>query len=170
MDAHAHFGLLARYGAWATRKLYQHVDALTDDEYRRDTGLFFKSVHGTLNHLLVAEHQLWYVRFAEGRSPSLKLNAEVETDRARLRERLLEASEAWGPLIAAWPAQRFEGRLDYVSTEGVQRSLPFAPTLAHVFNHGTHHRGQINAAITALAHECPELDLLFLIMAEARKA
>ena len=166
MDAHAHFGLLARYGAWATRKLYQHVDALTDDEYRRDAGLFFKSVHGTLNHLLVAEHQLWRVRFAEGSSPSLKLNAEVETDRTRLRERLFEASEAWVPLIAAWPAQRFEGRLDYVSTEGVQRSLPFAPTLAHVFNHGTHHRAPITAALTLLGQPCPVLDLVAMLIEE----
>jgi uncharacterized damage-inducible protein DinB len=61
-----YFATLARYNVWATRKLFEHVDALSDDEYRRDVGLFFKSVHGTLNHLLVGEHLLWYPRFAEG--------------------------------------------------------------------------------------------------------
>ena len=51
-----YFASLARYHAWATAKLYEHVDRLDDADYRKDAGLFFKSVHGTLNHLLVAEH------------------------------------------------------------------------------------------------------------------
>ena len=50
-----YFSSLARYHAWATRKLYEHVDRLNDADYRKDAGLFFKSVHGTCNHLLVAE-------------------------------------------------------------------------------------------------------------------
>ena len=48
------------------------------------------------------------------------------------------------------------------------QSLPFAITLAHVFNHGTHHRGQITAAVTAIGHEAPELDLVFMLQAESR--
>ena len=59
----------ARYNVWATRRLYEHVDALPEADYRRDVGLFFKSVHGTLNHLLVAEHGVWWPRFAQGLSP-----------------------------------------------------------------------------------------------------
>jgi len=50
-----YFATLARYNAWATRKLFEHIGALPEADYRRDAGLFFKSVHGTLNHLLVAE-------------------------------------------------------------------------------------------------------------------
>lgn len=45
-------------------------------------------------------------------------------------------------------------------------STPFAATLAHVFNHGTHHRGQITAAITALGCSCPELDLVWMLQEE----
>jgi uncharacterized damage-inducible protein DinB len=59
------------------------VRALPEDDYRRDVGLFFKSIHGTLNHLLVGEHHLWFVRFAEGISPKVALDAELEPDRAR---------------------------------------------------------------------------------------
>ena len=62
--------------------------ALPEDDYRRDVGLFFKSIHGTLNHLLVGEHLLWFRRFAEGVSPRLALDDEAETDRTRLAERL----------------------------------------------------------------------------------
>src|SRR5205814_8458185 len=128
------------------------VDALSDDEYRRDAGLFFKSVHGTLNHLLVAEHLLWFRRFAEGVSPKLALNDEVETDRVRLRERLIEGALRWQPFIESLDAGRWGGPIEYVNTKGVAQSRPFAVTLGHVFNHGTHHRGQITAATTAMGH------------------
>lgn len=162
--------MLARYSLWALAKLYAHVDFLAEADYRRDAGLFFHSVHGTLNHLLVAEHQVWFPRFAEGLSNRIALNAELETDRDRLRERLLAATARWAPLIESWDGARFDGRLDYTTTRGVAQSLPFALTLAHVFNHATHHRGQITAAITAMGHECPELDLVWMLQAEARDA
>jgi len=164
-----YFLTLARYGEWATRKLYAQVDALPEADYRRDAGLFFKSVHGTLNHLLVAERLIWFRRFAEGVSPQLALNAEVETDRTRLRERLFEAASAWAPLIDALPAERFAEPLHYTSTKGVAQSLPFDATLGHVFNHGTHHRGQITAALTAMGQACPELDLVWMLQEESRR-
>ena len=166
---HAHFDALARYHRWATVRLFEHVDRLSEDDYRRDVGLFFHSVHGTLNHLLVAEHALWFPRFADGISNRIALDAELETDRAALRERLLAGVSRWQPLIAGWSAARFDGRLDYTTTRGVDQSLPFALTLAHVFNHGTHHRGQITAAITAMGHACPELDLVWMLQAESRQ-
>ena len=163
---HGYFGTLARYHRWALEKLYQHVDRLPEHDYRRDAGLFFRSVHGTLNHLLVAEHEVWYPRFASGISNRVALDAELETDRAVLRRRLLEATARWQPLIASWDAARFDDRLDYTTTRGVAQSLPFALTLGHVFNHGTHHRAQITAAITALGRPCPELDLVWMLQAE----
>ncbi len=166
----AYFATLARYNVWATQRLYAHVDALSDDEYRRDAGLYFKSVHGTLNHLLVAEHEIWFERFASGVSPKRALNEELETDRARLRERLLAGAARWLALIDGIDAARWAGRLDYTTTRGVAQSLPFAETLGHVFNHATHHRGQVTAAITAMGRDCPELDLVWMLQAEAKEA
>ena len=166
MNPRTHFATLARYNAWATRRLLDGVAALGEDDYRRDVGLFFRSIHGTLNHLLVAEHGLWLRRFAEGVSPKLALDEEVEPDRQRLAARLLEGAARWQPLIESWPAERFGGTLDYATTKGVPLSLPFAATLAHVFNHGTHHRGQITAALTALGQPCPELDLVYMLQQE----
>jgi uncharacterized damage-inducible protein DinB len=164
-----HFLMLARYNLWATERLLErHVLPLTEAAYRRDCGLFFISVHGTLNHLLVAEHLLWYERFASGQSPTRALNEQVETDRRQLIARLLQGASNWAPLIESWPEERFGGKLDYTTTKGVAMSLPFAATLAHVFNHGTHHRGQISAAITSMGHACPELDMVGMLQLESR--
>jgi len=169
MDPKRHFLTLARYHLWATRRLLErHVAPLPDDEYRRDTGLFFRSIHGTLNHLLVAEQRLWLRRFAEGVSPVVRLDEEIEPDRARLQAALIEGATRWIGLVGSWDASRYDGRLDYTSTKGVAMSLPFAATLAHVFNHATHHRGQVTAAITALGHPCPELDLVWMLQEDDR--
>jgi uncharacterized damage-inducible protein DinB/GNAT superfamily N-acetyltransferase len=158
---------LARYNLWATQALMTHVDTLPEADYRRDVGLFFKSIHGTLNHLLVGEHLLWFRRFAEGVSPALALDTEAEPDRARLRQRLVDGALSWLPLLDVWPQDRLVGQLDYQRMNGQAVSLPFAPTLSHVFNHGTHHRGQVTAALTALGRPCPELDLVAMLQQEA---
>ena len=163
MNFTEHFAQLARYNVWATARLLDAVAALPDSDYRRDVGLFFHSIHGTLNHLLVGEHLLWFVRFADGRSPTVALNAEVESDRAQLDARLREGAARWAPLIASFKPDRWNGTLDYTTMRGTAASLPFAATLAHVFNHGTHHRGQITAALTALGQPGPELDLVYFL-------
>ena len=165
-----YFATLAHYNAWATARLMDAVAALPDEAYRRDVGLFFKSIHGTLNHLLVGEHLLWFRRFAEGVSPRVALDEEAEPDRARLAQRLLDGAARWQPLIESWPAERFDGQLSYTTMRGQPATLPFAATLAHVFNHGTHHRGQVTAALTRLSQPCPELDLVYMLQEESRQS
>ena len=160
---------MATYNVWATRRLYSHVDVLPEADYRRDAGLFFKSVHGTLNHLLVGEHLLWYERFAHGVSPKLALDAQVEADRVALRQRLLDGAARWSTLLAGWPDSRFDSELNYTRMTGDAVSLPFAATLLHVFNHGTHHRAQITAALTTMGHACPELDMVIMLQQQNRE-
>ena len=128
-------------------------------------------MHGTLNHLLVAD-TVWFPRFAEGVSNKVALDAELESDRAALRDRLLAAVPRWQGLIESFDAARFAeaSTLDYTTAKGIAQSLPFAPTVGHVFNHGSHHRGQISAALTALGQPPPELDLVLMLQAEARVA
>jgi uncharacterized damage-inducible protein DinB len=161
MNAPHHYCALAGYNVWATQRLLAAVADVADADYRRDMGLFFKSIHGTLNHLLVGEHLLWRRRFAEGVSPRVALDAEVEPDRQALAQALTDGALAWAPLIRSWAADRFNGQLAYTTMRGQPAVLPFGLTLTHVFNHGTLHRGQITAALTALGHPAPELDMVY---------
>ena len=158
-----------RYHLWATRKLHGHIDTLSDADYRRDAGLFFGSVHGTCNHLLVAEHRHLVRPLRRGR---LVRDRSGGGDRAGPRSPARAQRRCGGALgrldRRASTRSRFEGNLDYTTTRGVAQSLPFDLTLAHVFNHATHHRGQITAAITAMGYPCPEIDMVWMLQEEGR--
>ena len=167
MDPHRHFQTLALYNAWATQALLAALEGVSEGDYRRDCGLFFKSIHGTLNHLLLGEHRLWRVRFQGGVPQIASLAQELESDRTALASALLLEAQTWMPLIASWDARRFDGLLQYTTLRGTAQSLPFASTLAHVFNHSTHHRGQITAALTAMGRPAPELDMVYMLQAQA---
>ena len=63
----------------------------------------------------------------------------------------------------------FHQELHYKTSTGVEMHLPYAATLMHVFNHATHHRGQITAALTAMGYVCPELDLIYMLLEDKAK-
>lgn len=96
---------------------------------------------GTLNHLRVAEHELWFSRFAKGVSPAIALNSIVETDRRQLLQRLCQSADQWQSLIRKLDQDTLEGVIHYRNTRGQDMSMSYAATLMHVFNHATHHRG-----------------------------
>ena len=70
MTAADHYRMFGHYNAWANRRLYDAAAELSSEQYRADRGAFFKSVHGTLNHLLVTD-RIWMQRFTgEGDAPN----------------------------------------------------------------------------------------------------
>ncbi|MEO6918299.1 MAG: DinB family protein [Collimonas sp.] len=160
-----YFESLAGYHVWATAKLLAHVDAIGETEYRRDCGLYFASIHGTLNHMLVGERN-WYARVARENSSISPLDAELESRRDVLGQALGAASKRWGDWLSMHPQQKYDGDLQYTRASGEPAVAPFAAVLGHVFNHATHHRGQITAALTAMGHPCPELDFIYWAIAK----
>ncbi len=159
--------LMAQYNVWATAKLMQRLREIPEAKIHADCGLFFKSIFATLNHLLVGEHLLWYPRFAQGVSPALQLDQIVETDLEQLYQALEYKSQRWIDLIQQLDLVRLEGSLDYHSSRGQALSLPYAATLMHVFNHATHHRGQITAALSMQGEDCPALDLVYMLLEQS---
>ena len=162
-----YFTRLARYHAWATHKLLANLAALSDDAWHRDVRLFFGSVHRTVNHLLVTD-TIWHARFAENASPRIALDAELHTDRAAVCAALGDAVARWVPWTDGLDVSRLDGELVYTRYNGEAVRIPFAPALGHVFNHATHHRGQLSAAMTVLGHPGPSLDWVYLLQSDAK--
>ncbi|HST76339.1 MAG TPA: DinB family protein [Acetobacteraceae bacterium] len=156
----AHFDSLARYNEWANRRLYAAAADLSDAQYRTDRGAFFKSMHGTLNHLLVTD-RIWMRRITgKGDAPD-RLDAILFDDLSQLRiAREAEDARIVDHVTGLTEAQ-LAGVIRYrrVSTPDLYEQQ-LAPALAHLFNHQTHHRGQAHAILTGLVGRAPVLDLL----------
>ena len=156
----AHFAMFAGYNAWANRRLYDAAARLSDADYRADRGVFFKSMHGTLNHLLAAD-RIWMRRFTgTGEAPD-RLDAILFEDLGPLRA----ARKAEDARIAAFVEdltdERLAGRFRYRTLSNPREiEQPLAPALAHFFNHQTHHRGQAHGVHTGLGGDAPPLDLI----------
>jgi uncharacterized damage-inducible protein DinB len=158
-----HFAMMATYNRWANVRLYNMAAALPDELYRKSIGVYFKSLHGTLNHLLTAD-RIWMCRLdGKGDHPD-KLDATIHDDFMSLREARLGEDQRIVDFIDSLDDADFEKLWDYKTLNGTPQRQQVREILAHLFNHQTHHRGQAHAALTALGVSEPEpLDLLILL-------
>lgn len=155
---------MARYNAWQNRQMAAAMDRLDEAALRQDRGAFFGGIMATANHILWAD-RMWMARL-QGQPPP---------------EGGIEASTAITPTRAVWSAERFrmDGRillwaeavtaLDLTGdltwhsmVAGRQVTRPKAELITHMFNHQTHHRGQIHAMLTAAGVSAPVSDLFFM--------
>lgn len=159
----AHFALMAEYNAWANARLYRMASQLSDEQYRRPVNVYFKSLHGTLNHILVAD-RIWLSRLTgEGTAPT-RLDAILFEDRAALAEARRAEDERLASFVDGLADEQLEGDVEYQMLSGSRQRQMRREVLAHLFNHQTHHRGQAHAILTELGMKEPDsLDLLWML-------
>ncbi len=156
----ANFRQLADYNHWANLRLYGAALEMPEELYRRPTGVFFGSLHGTLNHLLLTD-RIWLKRLTgKGERPD-RLNAILHEDRRELlRARMAEDTRLIG-VIAGYGDGDLNEAVSYQTTSGKPYTQALQDILLHLFNHQTHHRGQAHACCSILTGaEPPSLDLL----------
>jgi uncharacterized damage-inducible protein DinB len=168
MTPAALYCMFGHYNAWANHRLFEAAAQLSTGQYSADRGAFFKSVHGTLNHLLVTD-RIWMRRFTgEGDAPD-RLDAILFEAFEDLRAAREAEDRRIVDFVDGLDEARIAGTIKYrrvSSPEEFEQQL--APALAHWFNHQTHHRGQVHALLTDLAGKAPELDLLLFQRLSAR--
>jgi uncharacterized damage-inducible protein DinB len=153
--------LMARYNTWQNRSLYGAADGLSEAERRADRGAFFGSIHGTLSHLLWGD-TIWMNRFGAGDAPggSIAASPEFEPDWARLVARRADMDARITDWAAGVEAGWLAGPISWYSAMlGREVTKPVALCVAHVFNHQTHHRGQVHAMLTAAGARPEDTDL-----------
>ncbi len=154
--------MMARYNAWQNRWMIEAMATLPEGEAERDRGAFFGSILGTANHLLWGD-EMWMSRFDDLPAPEID-----GANAVRLT-----------PDVAAWTARRkttdgaildWAGRLTecggdltwHSGITGTDISRDKATLYTHVFNHQTHHRGQVHAMLTAAGATTGTTDLAFM--------
>lgn len=153
--------MFAAYNAWANGCIYEAAAALTPDEYARDTGAFFGSMLGTLNHLLAAD-RIWMKRFTgQGDAPKT-LDAILFPALPALKVARRDEDRRIVEWVYSLEDEDFAGRFTYVTATDMRTiSQRLAPALDHFFNHQTHHRGQAHMILTSLGKPSVTLDLIY---------
>ncbi|RQO77234.1 damage-inducible protein DinB [Aquitalea sp. FJL05] len=166
--------LQARYNQWMNDKLYAAAASLPAEAVTRDTGAFFGSLLGTLNHIVVGD-TLWLQRYAGHPAAFAALQPVQDIPRPASLDGLLFAElpallarrQQLDHIIITLCAELQEAHLDvalpYHNTKGVAQRKNFHALLLHLFNHQTHHRGQATTLLTQLGAEVGLTDLLALI-------
>ena len=156
---------MARYNLWQNENLIAAASGLDDATRQLDRGAFFGSIERTFAHILWGD-RIWLARFAGTPAPAAGSIAESATmpqgwaafcaDRAEFDRRIL--SWAHG-LMPSW----FEGDLSWYSgAVGRQVTKPKSQLVMQLFNHQTHHRGQIHAMLTAAGAKPGDTDIPFM--------
>jgi uncharacterized damage-inducible protein DinB len=155
----AYCRLMAHYNRWMNQRLYATCAGLSDEQRKQDRGAFFGSIHGTLNHLLYGDIA-WMNRFTG--KPLTGLHARVELHAAF--DQLRAARECLDAEILAWAGAIRQDWLDsdftYASiVDGKSRVRPAWQLVTHLFNHQTHHRGQLTTLLCQLGIDSGVTDL-----------
>jgi uncharacterized damage-inducible protein DinB len=169
MHARAYATLMAEYNRWMNQKVYDASSQLTEEERRRDLGAFFRSVHGTLNHIVWADRV--FLGRLRGERPSMGKPDDIVHDdfRALWRERqtLDEAILSWA---GALEDQMLEAPFEF----GNRGKVPTYVIAVQMFNHQTHHRGQTTVLLHRLGKDLGSTDIPWMphvqAMLEASKA
>src|SRR6266404_4489618 len=154
------FRQLAEYNHWANARLYAAALDLSDQAYRLHIGVFFSSLHGTLNHLLLTD-RIWLKRLTgEGEHPH-RLDAILFEYRKDLLCARMAEDARLIKVINGYTDAELREAVAYQTTSGKAYRQPLEDILSHLFNHQTHHRGQAHACCSILTGtEPPSLDLL----------
>lgn len=163
---------MARYNRWMNQKVYAAAALLGDEDKKRDRGAFFKSIHGTLNHLLIGD-RVWLGRF-EGVVPEpgcmgpggiRSLDQELYADFEELRRERAVTDDALHAWATAATADTLAGTLRY-ARRGATREHPMWWAVTHLFNHGTHHRGQVTTLLMQAGQDPGATDLIAMLNEE----
>jgi len=166
--------LFSEYNQLMNQRMYNSASQLSDNELRKDRGAFFKSIIGTLNHLLVGDI-IWLMRFAKHKSSEIvlsyisSLQAPESLDSILFNdlEHLRNEREKIDKIIIKWinslSENDLKGSITYNNMAGSQYTQPFLSLINHLFLHQVHHRGQITTLLSQSGLDFGDTDLLELI-------
>lgn len=153
------FEMMAAYNRWMNKRLYAACSELNDEVRREDRGAFFRSIHGTFNHLVLTD-RVWLGRFTGVSFVVASLDepmADSWEELRALRVRVDDEIDAW--LRGVDEAQLQSDLTVKPMSNPRSYSLSLWVCATHFFNHQTHHRGQITTLMEQIGCDSGVTDL-----------
>ena len=158
MDLPAYFQMLARYNRIANQRLYEACSKLDDTEYRKQRPGSFGSIHALLNHILLGD-RIWMSRFEGGARTTPALNTILYDAFADLWEARKAEDARIEDFFARVDAGFPDRSLEYTNSLGKDYVEQMSVAIGHLFNHQTHHRGQVHVMLSQTSVQPPSLDM-----------
>lgn len=159
MQSFDYFQTMCRYNRWMNEKLYAVCATMPDELRKADKGAWFRSMHGTLNHILLAD-RVWLGRFTGQPFYPTSLAQELYSDFDELqreREKTDNDLQAW---LDSLTAEQLAAPFTYTNFQGQEGTFPLWALVTHIFNHQTHHRGQLTTLMEQAGYDSGVTDLL----------
>lgn len=152
----------AQYNRWMNEKLLASCAQLSDEERKLDRAAPFKSIHGLWNHVLLA-NRVWLGRFGGEPYVFQTLGDEICSSFDELRTEHAKIDETIETFAASLTEERLASILEFTPiVNPVTLRLPMWLVVTHMFNHQTHHRGQITALMEQAGLDCGVTDIIRL--------
>ena len=153
---------MAEYNQWMNERLNAVCRTLEDSERKKDRSAFFGSIHRTLNHILYGD-LAFMSRFTGNPEVVPQLGVDLHDDfeelwlaRSTLDARILR----WAQTLASdWLSEdlTYESKVD-----GITRTVSRWVLVTHMFNHETHHRGQVTTLLSQRGIDMGTTDIPFM--------
>ncbi|MEN9711758.1 MAG: hypothetical protein RLY90_19 [Pseudomonadota bacterium] len=169
-----HVCLMAQFNHWMNKKIFDACESLSAEQLAENKGAFFGSILGTLNHLVIGD-TIWLQRFALAFSAHKALDPVTQIPRpealnaiafeqlAELKTRRELLDQVFLSLAKSVTDADLEQAMTYKNTKGETSTKLFFSLLMHVFNHQTHHRGQVTTLLSQLGVDVGVTDLVAII-------
>ena len=156
-----HFRAMARNNLWSNSRLHKACAQLLPHDYFADRGAFFRSIHGTLNHILLVDR--YYAAAITGsHAESGGLDRELYPDLPSLTAAQAQADRELLAICDRLTAPDIQVVARWTDSGGDICEDPIHIVLSHVFVHQIHHRGQVHNMLSGLRFKPPQLDEYFL--------
>jgi uncharacterized damage-inducible protein DinB len=133
------------YDKWAANEQFKVVTGLNEEQYNRNLGTSFGSIHGTLVHIFGAQ-RVWLTRW-KAEAPTALPGVEELPTLAKLTERWNALRDELGTFLQTLSDEKLAQRLAYKDLKGNSYSQPLIHQMQHLINHSTYHRGQITTML-----------------------
>ena len=157
MDIASHFQMLARYNRIANDRLFAKCAQLDDIEYRKERAGSFGSIHRLLNHVLLGDRR-WLGLFKSGERSTPPLNQILYDEFSDLRNARTQEDARIEAFFRSLDPAFWSRTFSYTNNQGRDYIETAHVACTHLFNHQTHHRGQVHVMLSQTSVQPPALD------------
>lgn len=161
MITNAYVAEMAAYNKWQNSVMFDLCDGIDDTARKQDRGLFFKSIHHTLDHILMVDRALLAYLESETPPPS-QYSDMIWPEWEDLKSARLETDAHLENCARTWDPEWMAGEADVRSPRMPEAYfIPRWVLITQLFNHQTHHRSQITSEFHRMGIDYGSTDMPF---------